>query len=94
MNMKPSWKHKLSPFALILLLPLAVLFNVLLLPFMLLDPKARKFNKLEAQQILADQMRRYRQLPYDELRAKFVDEQEIDTQQITGDSGVEYQTEI
>ena len=87
-------KNKLPIIVLILLSPLILVFNILLILVMCLDPRARKFDKEEARFILLDELEKVRNLGYAQLRNVFVERKDIQNFNVTGASGVEYQVEI
>ena len=87
-------KNTLPMIVLILLSPLILVFNILPILIMCLDPRARKFDKEEARLILVDELEKVRNLGYAQLRKVFVERKEFQNFNVTGASGVEYQVEI
>ena len=87
-------KNKLPIILIILLSPLILVFNMLLILIMFLDPQARKFDKEEARLLLSDELEKVGNLGYAQLRKVFVEQKDIQCFDVTGASGVEYQVEI
>ena len=87
-------KHKLPIIVIILLSPLILVFNLLLVFIMFLDPKARRFDKEEAKSLLSDELEKFGDLGYARLREVFVEQKDVRCLDVTGASGVEYQVEI
>lgn len=79
---------------LILLSPIIIVFNILVVFLMFLDPRTRKFDKQEANAILSEELEKIRNLGYQELRKTFIEQKDIKNLEITGASGVDYQVEI
>ena len=87
-------KNKLPLILILLLSPIILVFNILLILIMCLDPRTRKFDKEEARLLLADELEKVRNLGYTQLRKVFVEQKGIQAFKVTGASGVEYQIEI
>ncbi len=87
-------KNKLPIIVIILLSPLILVFNLLLVLVMCLDPRARKFDKEEARLLLSEELGKVKNLGYSQLRKVFVEQKDIQNFNLTGASGVEYQVEI
>lgn len=87
-------KHTLPAVVLIILSPFILLWGVLVYLLAFLDPKARVFDKGEAREVLTQEMEKFKQQGFEELRKRFIDESEIYTDQIELESGAEYQIEI
>ena len=86
--------NKLDIFLLLLLSPAILLFNLLAVLLMLLNPKARKFDKDEAARLIAAELEGLNKLEYDELRKTFIEQKSIWNYRVTGATGIEYQVEI
>lgn len=87
-------RNKLPIVLIILLSPIIVVFNLLLVLIMFLDPRARKFDKQEARAILSEELEKVRKLGYAKLREIFIEKKQIKNFEITATSGVDYQVEI
>ena len=70
-------KNKLPLIVILLLSPVILVFNILLILIMCLDPRARKFYKEEARLLLADELEKVRNLGYTQLRKVFVEQKGI-----------------
>lgn len=53
-EMALPWRRRYSSLAAIVTIPVAVLFNLLLVPILLFDARARQFDKKEARKILSE----------------------------------------
>jgi len=86
-------RNFLGLIVLVIALPVAIIFNIVLGTLMLLDPRSWKFNKTEALSILDREMSRFSDISYDEC-IRDVEGNPVVSKNITGESGVEYQVEI
>lgn len=76
----------------LLVLPVALLFNVIVVTLLLLNPRSWRFNRTEAEQLLEDRLARYRRMSWSECAA--LAEGEPFTEEALGRSGERYQVEI
>lgn len=88
-----STKSPQSLLAIILLLPIGIIFSLLLLPLLMLDPKSRKFDKKEASVILRGYLETFRSMTIEQLKAEFADETKHCISKV-GSNGVEYRIEV
>jgi len=83
---------KFIPLVLILL-PLAFIFNVILVVFLLLNPRSWKFDKKEAQEILDREVQRFRKMNYQEC-LQMVEKDSAYNELISSDRGTQYQIDV
>ena len=84
---------KSSLFLTILILPIALIFNIIVVTLLLLNPRSWKFNKAEASAILKKELIPFRSMSFEECK-KFVEADPALATTVTGESGTEYQVEV
>ena len=89
-----SWGRHLPLAALIVALPLILLFNAFLILLMLFSPGAWRFDKADAKRLLGAELAKYREMPYEELTELLITEQHIDVRELTSQAAGSLQVEI
>lgn len=77
----------------ILLLPVALIFNIFVVILLLLNPRSWNFNKSEAKAILEREMAPFHEMSYEECK-KFVESEPALNTTIVGESGTHYSVQV
>jgi hypothetical protein len=77
----------------ILLLPVALVFNILVVLLLLLNPRSWSFNRSEATAILDKEMTPFRGMNYEDCK-KFVEAAPALNTTVVGESGTQYNVQV